>query len=68
MPDYKMPVQIFSDDALPKRGEIEAHVPHYHEGRFRLFDESAAFDGVIDEGMFPFFANSFLVDCRVEDG
>ncbi|MCH7946135.1 MAG: class I SAM-dependent methyltransferase [Armatimonadetes bacterium] len=66
MPDYKMPVQIFSDDALPKRGEIEAHVPHYHAGRFRLFDESAAFDGVIDEGMFPFFANSFLVDCRAE--
>ena len=68
MPDYKMPVQIFSDDALPKRGEIEAHVPHYHAGRFRLFDESAAFDGLIDEGMFPFFANSFLVDCRAEAG
>ena len=68
MPDYKMPVQLFSDDALPERGEIEAHVPHYHAGRFRLFDETAAFDGLIDEGMFPFFANSFLVDCRAEAG
>ena len=30
--------------------------------------KNAAFNELIDEGMFPFFANSFLVDCRAEGG
>lgn len=67
MPDYKMPIQIFSDRALPNRGDLESHVPNYQANRFRLFDEEAAFEGLIDLGLFAFFANSFFVDCRVDD-
>lgn len=67
MPDYKLPVQIFSDRALPSRGDLENHVPNYNAGQFKLFDEDAAFEGLIDLGIFPFFANSFFVDCRVEE-
>ena len=67
MPDYKMPIQVFSDRALPARGDLETHVPNYQAGSFKLFDEDAAFEGLIDLGLFPFFANSFLVDCRVDD-
>ena len=66
MPDYKFPIQIFSDRALPSRGDLEVHVPNYQKGEFRLFDEDAAFEGLIDLGLFAFFANSFFVDCRVE--
>lgn len=67
MPDYKLPIQVFSDRHLPSRGDLESHVPNYHAGHFKLFDEDAAFEGIIDLGLFSFFANSFLVDCRVEE-
>ncbi|HXH59901.1 MAG TPA: class I SAM-dependent methyltransferase [Fimbriimonadaceae bacterium] len=68
MPDYKMPIQIFSDSAPPGRGDIEMHYPEFHQARFHLFDESAALDSIVDAGQFPFFANSFLLECSVEAG
>jgi 2-polyprenyl-3-methyl-5-hydroxy-6-metoxy-1,4-benzoquinol methylase len=63
-PDYKMPDRLYSDRALPRRGEMGKAAPSYDQERFVLFDEGLACDSVLTNDMFPLMANSFLVSCR----
>lgn len=60
-PDYKLPNVIYSDEHLPKQGELNTNLRNFDNDRVVLFDECKAFDAVIEEGKFPFFSNSFLV-------
>lgn len=63
-PDYKMPTQIFTDDYLPSKDSLSEVSKAYDRDRFRLFDEKKAFAGVIEDGYFPEFSNSFIVECN----
>ena len=63
-PDYKFPVKIFSDERLPKKGELSRNWQSFDADRLQLFDEAKAFDTVLDAGLFPEFSNSFLVRMR----
>lgn len=61
-PDYKLPVEIYSDRRLPAAGDPPPPGSlNFNADRLAGFDESAAMENAIAEGMFPFFANSFLV-------
>ncbi len=62
-PDYKMPLEIYSDDWLPSSGEMLAKAPNYDNERYEFFNESDVYKGIIENEQFPFFANSFLVVC-----
>jgi len=66
-PDYKLANTIYSDDFLPKPGELNTNLRNYDNDRIVLFDECKAFDALIEEGVFSFFTNSFLVMASVED-
>jgi SAM-dependent methyltransferase len=66
VPDYKIPVQIFSDNYLPETGQIDRFFPNYDNDRLVLFDERLVFDNLILSNKFDFFANSFLLFCRNE--
>ncbi|MCC8136514.1 MAG: methyltransferase domain-containing protein [Clostridiales bacterium] len=63
-PDYKLPFQVFSDERLPKVGELTTNLRNFDRERMLLFDEKKAFDNVIREGMFPFFSNSYLLEIK----
>lgn len=60
-PDYKFPVQIFSDERLPGKGELNRTEFNYDRLRLSLFEESAVFDSLGENDLFPQFSNSFLV-------
>lgn len=60
-PDYKFMTTLYSDDRLPMVGELINNNRNFDRDRMKLFDEARAFDGVIKEGLFPFYSNSFLV-------
>lgn len=60
-PDYKLPNAVFSDKRLPKKGELKDNLRNFDQDRLLLFDETNAFDGMIEEGMFPDFSNSYEV-------
>ncbi|MCX6991532.1 MAG: class I SAM-dependent methyltransferase [Kiritimatiellaeota bacterium] len=60
-PDYKLPVEIFSDTFLPAANHMLADAPNYDQERLKLFSEQRAFSTIIRDGKFPQFANSFLV-------
>jgi len=64
MPDYKLPAEIFSDTFLPGIGHFKAMTPNYDMDRYVLFNEPLALNNIIRNGMFPYFANSFLVFAR----
>ena len=63
VPDYKMPMEIYSEERLPKRGSIKNPSPAYDRDRLELFSEVKALDSVCEDGLFEEFANSFLVIC-----
>ena len=63
-PDYKFPVKIFSDERLPRQGELNRNWQNFDADRLQLFDETKAFDTVLQAGLFPEFSNSFLVRMR----
>ena len=46
---------------MPKVGELINNNRNFDRDRMKLFQESLVYDGIIKEGNYPFFANSFLV-------
>jgi cyclopropane fatty-acyl-phospholipid synthase-like methyltransferase len=60
-PDYKLPLQIFSDRYLPKPNDIFQKPYNYDYPKFETFRENYALASVIKASLFTEFANSFLV-------
>ena len=60
-PDYKLPHTIYSDEWLPKTGELNTNIRNFDADRVVTFDEGKVFDTLIEEDRFRDFSNSFLV-------
>lgn len=60
-PDYKFMTTVFSDRRLPDKGELCNNLRNFDRDRMMLFDEKAAWDGLLYEEQFPFFSNSYVV-------
>lgn len=59
-PDYRFALEVYSDKYLPKKGDLTYNIANYEGDRLILFQEQKVFDSIIEEGQFPFFANSYL--------
>ena len=64
VPDYKMPMEIYSEKQLPKPGDIRNISPAYDKARYEMFDERLAYSSVCEDGLFEEFANAFIVVCE----
>ncbi len=62
-PDYKMPMEIYSETWQPDLNTMLAQAPNFDTERYELFNETDAFSGIVKNGQFEFFANSFLIIC-----
>lgn len=60
-PDYHFTMSLYSDDYLPKQGELIDQIGNFDDERLVLFDETKAMDAVIARGKFKEFTNSYLV-------
>lgn len=60
-PDYKLPLEIYSDNYLPKSGQLKRYIGNYDRERYVFFDEGRALESMVDGGLFPIFSNSYLV-------
>lgn len=69
-PDYKFPMVIYSDEVLPKLGELNINLQNFDRERLVLFNETKVYDEIIRNNQFPFFSNSYLVILtkNVKDG
>lgn len=63
-PDYKFADSIYSDEYLPSTGELSNNLRNFDMDRLVLFDESNAFDMVIQNDLFPVYSNSYLVMAK----
>lgn len=63
VPDYVMPVSIYSDGFLPGRGDL-GPAPAYEGPRYSCIPEEETWDALAEEGDFGRFANSFLIEGR----
>ena len=61
VPDYKLPLEIYSDAKLPAPGDITRRSPNYDRERMDSFDEVKVLDQICGDGLFPDFANSFMI-------
>ena len=61
-PDYKFPATIYSDEYMPKEGELINNMRNFDGDRIILFDESKAFDSIIENGRFNEYSNSFFIE------
>lgn len=61
LPDYKMPTEIYSDEYMPEAGSIRNVSVSYDRERYQLFKEEKVYDALCEDGLFPEFANSFLI-------
>ena len=66
-PDYKFPLTIYSDSRLPQTGELTNTRYNFDRLRLSLFEESAVSDSIIRNGLYPWFANSYLLLIGRED-
>lgn len=68
LPDYKLPSLVFTDNYLPSSSKINGYFPYYKDDSFVFYSEVDAYDAIIkeDKEMFPFFANSYLIEASVE--
>lgn len=63
MPDYKIPDSVYSESLSPKPGNIRYYGQEYSMSRIYNFYDATAFDQVCADGIFSYFANSFLFVC-----
>lgn len=63
-PDYKMPVEIFSDDYMPRKDSLLGAFKDSNYERFVLFDESKAYSDLVGTEELKSLFNSFLIEAR----
>lgn len=61
MPDYRVPVSIYSDRYLPKKGDLTKVTPAYDYPPYHMMDMGEKFDAVCEADAFDLYANSYLV-------
>lgn len=63
-PDYKFPELIYTDKNLPKKN-MQERVRNYSLDKTTLvMYEKRLYDDIVDNNVFPFFSNSFLIECN----
>ena len=65
-PDYKFPLNIYSDYRLPKKGELNNNFRNFDMDRLVTFDENKVFDSIISNELFSLYSNSYLVIAEKE--
>lgn len=60
MPDYRLPLTIYSDSYLPAKGDLTHAILAYDYPKYLRFDLGRMYDEVCEGKQFETFANSFL--------
>ena len=61
-PDYKFPRVIYSDEYLPRTGELNQNICNFDRDRLVLMDEGKVYDQILKNELFSLYSNSFFVE------
>lgn len=65
-PSVKFATDIYSDEYLPKVGELTHSVIEYNQGKCAVFDELEKMDEIIRDGLFSEYVNEYLIVAEKE--
>lgn len=65
-PDFEIAMSIYSDEYLPKAGELIDQIGNFDAERLVLFDEVRAADALVTRQKFPEFSSSYLIVAEKE--
>jgi len=60
-PDYKFMTNLYSNNRLPRRGELKNNIRNMDRDRVVLFNEKDVFDNILNEGLFNLYSNSYML-------
>lgn len=60
-PDYKFTDTVYSEARPPRASELSRNIRNFDRDRLLLFDEKKAYTGILADGLYDLFANSFAV-------
>lgn len=63
-PDYVFCDHIYSDEWLPKKGELTNNQRNYDKDRYIFFDEFNVYNSIIGEELYSEFSNSYFIVAR----
>ena len=66
-PDHVFTLQIFSDSRLPQHGDLNVNRLSTEDKCLALFEEERVWDRLIENDLFPQFANAFLICIEKRD-
>ena len=61
VPDYRLPLEIYSSKRLPGPGDLGTVAADYYNDRLVTLDEPTVYDSICRDGLYEDFANSFLI-------
>lgn len=64
LPDYRFPQMIYTDSYLPGGNLKERLLTPTRDISTMLMDENRLYDDIAANDVFPFFSNSFLIECN----
>lgn len=65
LPDYKLPTVIYSEKYMPRNEYMENMLPYYiPSDKTLVIEELGLYKDIIQNNVFDFMANSFLVECK----
>lgn len=68
LPDYKLPIKIFSDEYMPNEVTINDYTPYVANDNLGvIFDEKKVYSELIKNNMFQNMANSFFIEASSEE-
>lgn len=65
-PDYKMPAMIYSDNRMPSFTETSRLPIFNYAKEYYSFDYREVLNGILENKMFGFFSNSFLIEIGTD--
>ncbi|SEI47950.1 hypothetical protein SAMN02910453_0472 [Lachnospiraceae bacterium A10] len=65
-PDHRYTFELFSEQRMPVKGELNINLRNFWEDRVLCFDETRAFDTIIADDKFRDFSNSYLFVIEAE--
>lgn len=67
LPDHVLPQLVYTDEYLPEDNLNERLLLYHPDNKTLVADEGKLYSDIIKNGVFPFFANSYLVECGAKE-
>lgn len=64
LPDYRFPLEIYSEECLPDKGIMNGNTPSYDREKVYMFDVTKTLDELSKDGQLKKFVNSFIWICE----